>query len=111
MPKDLNENRILSIFLTIIFIVILIALLVEIQKPSCNSKGIGNYTTSYLILQNADINQMIVFKAIIFSLTIMFPVFTGVNIFLKGKIEETSNWFLMALLILIAAGIYLTFLI
>ena len=109
MLKGLNTNRTLNIFFTLIFIVVLIFLLIEIQKPH-NSKE-QTYATSYLFFEKINVDQLIILKSIILSFTVVFPIFIGASYLIRNKIEETPSWFLLALLILLAAGIYLTFLI
>ena len=111
MAKGQNANRILGIILTVIFIVLLVVILFEIQKPHESFKYYQGTATSYLFFEDININQLVVLKSIIFSLTVLFPIFILAKLLIKGRIGETQNWFLIALLILLITGTYLTFLI
>jgi hypothetical protein len=108
MAKGIHANRILDIVFTLIFIPLLVFFLSEMQKPKNNDV---NYITSYLIFEKITLNDLILLKALIISLTIIFPISIGVSFVLRGRVKETPNWFFIALFILLVVGIYLTFLI
>lgn len=108
MVKGLHANRVLDIVFTLIFIFLLVFLLSEVQKPRNNDV---NYITSYLFFEKITLNNLTLLKSVIISLTIIFPISIGISFVLRGKIEETPNWFFMALFILLIVGIYLVFLI
>ena len=108
MAKGLHANRILDVVFILIFISLLVFLLSEMQKPRNNDV---NYITSYLFFESIALNNLILLKAVIISLTIVFPISIGISFVLRGKIKETPNWFFMALFILLIVGIYLVFLI
>ena len=108
MAKGIHANGILDTVFTLIFIALLVFFLSEVQKPRNND---ANYITSYLIFEEITLNNLIFLKALIISLTIIFPISIGVSFVLRGRAKETPNWFFMALFILLVVGIYLTFLV
>ena len=108
MSKGANINTALDLIFTIALILVFVFFLSAIEKPRNNEISSA---TSYLFFETITVNNLILLKSVIISLTIIFPVFVILGFILKGRTQKTPNWFFIALFILIMAGIYLTFLV